>query len=91
MQRTHTDKLLRLNLAYLLILQAASPSDTLQPLPVSAVALGKAPSRSDTIPTGSDVLLDALYEQEVAHQAQQFLNTEQGQAMLRNGDKHNSS
>ena len=58
-------------------------SDVLQPLPVSAVALGKAPSRSESTPTGSDVLLDALHEQEVAHHAQQFLNTDQGQAMLR--------
>ena len=78
---------MRLNLACHWLLQA---SDKLQPLPVSAVALGKAPSRSDTTPSGSDILLDALHEQEVAHQAQQFLNTEQGQAMLRNGDTHSS-
>lgn len=64
-------------------MQAPPSSDALQPLPVSAVALGKAPSRADSTPTGADILLDALYEQEVAHQAQQFLNTDQGQAMLK--------
>ena len=55
----------------------------LTPLPLSAVALGKAPERSGSIPTGSDILLDALREEEVAAQAQQFLETDQGQAMLR--------
>lgn len=57
-------------------------SDSMQPLPVSAVALGRAPSRADSTPTGADILLDALREQEVAHQAQQFLSTDQGQSML---------
>ena len=55
----------------------------LQPLPISAVAVGKAPSRGDSTPTGSDILLDALQEEEVAAQAQQFLSSEQGQAALR--------
>jgi len=59
------------------------PSEQLRPLPISAVALGKAPSRADSIPTGSDILLDALREEEVAAQAQQFLETDDGQAMLR--------
>lgn len=55
----------------------------LQPLPISAVAVGKAPSRGDSTPTGSDILLDALQEEAVAAQAQQFLGSEQGQAALR--------
>ena len=55
----------------------------LQPLPLSAVSIGKAPSRGDSTPTGSDILLDALQEEEVAAQAQQFLGSEQGQAALR--------
>lgn len=56
------------------------PGEQLQPLPISAVAVGKAPSRGDSTPTGSDILLDALQEEEVAAQAQQFLGSEQGQA-----------
>lgn len=36
------------------------PGEQLTPLPLSAVAIGKAPSREDTTPTGSDILLDAL-------------------------------
>lgn len=55
----------------------------LQPLPISAVAVGKAPPRGDSTPTGSDILLDALHEEEVAAQAQQFLGSEQGQAAFR--------
>lgn len=74
------------------VLQAADRQDRpdqLTPLPISAVALGKAPLRSDSIPTGSDILLDALHEQEVAAQAQQFLGTNQGQAMLK-GNANNT-
>ena len=47
------------------------------------MALEKAPERSGSTPTGSDILLDALREEEVAAQAQQFLETDQGQVMLR--------
>ena len=61
------------------------PGEQLTPLPLSAVAIGKAPSRGDTTPTGSDILLDALQEEEVAAQAQQFLDSEQGQAVLNGG------
>lgn len=57
--------------------------EQLTPLPLSAVAIGKAPSRGDTTPTGSDILVDALQEEEVAAQAQQFLDSEQGQAALK--------
>jgi len=64
-----------------LVLQA--PSEQLRPLPISAVSLGKAPIRSDSVATGSDILLDALREEEVAAHAQQFLETEQGQAILK--------
>ena len=56
--------------------------EELKPLPLSAVAVGKAPSRADTTPTGSDILLDALHEEQVAAQAQQFLDSAQGQAVL---------
>lgn len=64
--------------------QTAQKSDgQLTALPLSAVAMGKAPGRSGSIPTGSDILLDALREEEVAAQAQQFLETDQGQALLR--------
>lgn len=49
-------------------------SSQLQPLPLSAVSLGLVPERSgDKTPTGADIALDALMEQEVAHSAQQFL------------------
>lgn len=63
-------------------LRLQGSSTGLTPLPISAVALGQAPARSDAIPTGSDILLDALREEEVAAHAQQFLDTEQGQAVL---------
>ena len=53
--------------------QVSAPSDIFQPLLVSAIALGKAPSRSNTTPTGSESLLDASNEEKVAHQAQQEL------------------
>lgn len=58
-------------------------SEQLRPLPISAVSLGKAPLRSDSVATGSDILLDALREEEVAAHAQRFLETEQGQAILK--------
>ncbi|KAL3136780.1 hypothetical protein ABBQ38_005494 [Trebouxia sp. C0009 RCD-2024] len=61
------------------------PGEQLTPLPLSAVAIGKAPSREDTTPTGSDILLDALQEEAVAAQAQQFLDSERGQAVLKGG------
>ena len=57
----------------------------LTPLPISAVATGQAPARAGSTPTGSDILLDALREEEVAAQAQHFLGTAEGQAMLRQG------
>lgn len=60
-----------------------NPSEQMRPLPISAVSLGKAPSRSDSVPTGSDILLDALREEEVAAHAQRFLETDQGQAVLK--------
>ena len=67
--------------AAVLVLQV--PSEQLRPLPISAVSLGKAPIWSDSIATGSDILLDALREEEVAAHAQRFLETEQGQAILK--------
>lgn len=60
-----------------------SRNGQLNPLPLSAVSIGKAPSRADSTPTGSDILLDALQEEEVAAQAQQFLDSDQRQAVLR--------
>jgi len=42
-------------------------------LPVSAVAAGKAPDRSGTMPTGADIMIDALMEHKVAMQAKRFM------------------
>lgn len=54
--------------------ESGNSSEQLQPLPVSAVSLGLAPERSGgKTPTGADIALDALMEEEVAHSAQQFL------------------
>ncbi len=65
------------------VLFLQTPGEQLRPLPISAVSLGKAPIRSDSTATGSDILLDALREEEVAAHAQRFLETEQGQAILK--------
>lgn len=51
-----------------------SPSGRpLTPLPFSAVSVGRAPARAGAAPTGSDVLADALAEEEVARLAAQFM------------------
>jgi hypothetical protein len=50
-------------------------SDGLQALPLSAVSLGLAPERSgEKTPTGADIALDALLEEDVAHKAKHFLS-----------------
>ena len=67
------------------MLEMQEEEGQLTPLPISAVATGQAPARSGSTPTGSDILLDALREEEVAAKAQQFLGTAEGQAMLRQG------
>jgi hypothetical protein len=41
-------------------------------LPISAAAAGLVPDRSQSIPTASEILADALQEEKVAHQALQF-------------------
>lgn len=46
-------------------------------LPISAVAAGLAPDRAGTSPSTSDIMLDALWEERVAQQAQRFF--QQGQ------------
>ncbi len=55
----------------------------LSPLPVSAVATGTAPDRRGTVPTGSDIVFDALMEEHVARQAQAYLNSPVGQALTK--------
>jgi hypothetical protein len=50
----------------------------LQPMPVSAVMAGMAPERGKTVPTGADIMLDALAEEDVAHKARQFLGQQPG-------------
>ena len=57
--------------------RAGGPS----PLPVSAVATSAAPDRKGSVPTGSDIAYDALMEEQVAHQAQAYLRSPQGQAL----------
>lgn len=52
--------------------------DGLQPMPVSAVTAGRVPNRSSSIPTGADIMLDAIAEEEVAHQALRFLKQQPG-------------
>eukprot|EP00884_Botryococcus_braunii_P005296 jgi/Botrbrau1/14768/Bobra.0284s0002.1 len=52
--------------------------DGLQPMPVSAVMAGRVPDRSSSIPTGADIMLDAVAEEDVAHQALQFLKRQPG-------------
>lgn len=44
-----------------------------QGMGISAVSLGKAPDRSREPPTGSDIALDALAEEEVAHAVRKIL------------------
>lgn len=56
----------------------AGSSGIMQPMPVSAVMAGRAPNRSSTVPTGADIMLDALAEEEVARQAQRFLRQQPG-------------
>mmetsp|Transcript_21419 Transcript_21419/g.59474 ORF Transcript_21419/g.59474 Transcript_21419/m.59474 type:complete len:256 (+) Transcript_21419:256-1023(+) len=46
-------------------------------IPVSAVAAGRAPKWDDRVPTGSDILLDALMEQKVAMHAKSFLESQE--------------
>ena len=47
-------------------------------LPVSAVAMGLAPERSgEGTPSGADIAMDALAEEEVAHMAQRFFEQQQ--------------
>ena len=42
-------------------------------MPVSAVAAGRARDRGGTTPHGSDIMADALAEEEVARTAEQFM------------------
>ncbi len=52
--------------------------DNLNALPVSAVAMGLAPERSgERTPSGADIAMDALAEEEVAHMAQRFFQQQQ--------------
>ena len=51
----------------------------LQPMPVSAVAAGKALKRENNMPHGSDIMADALAEEEVASTAQRFMAMQQQQ------------
>lgn len=51
----------------------------LVPLPVSAVAAGRARLGSEGMPQGSDIMADALAEEEVARTAQQFMSMQQQQ------------
>ena len=44
-----------------------------QSLGISAVSLGRAPDRSNAPPTGADIALDALAEEEVAHSVRDLL------------------
>jgi hypothetical protein len=53
-------------------------ADGLQPMPVSAVAAGRVPDRSSTLPTGADIVMDALAEEDVAQQAALFLRQQPG-------------
>ena len=45
-------------------------------LPVSAIAAGRAPKREGQTPSGSDIMLDALAEEEVAHAAMRFMQSQ---------------
>ncbi len=42
-------------------------------LGISAVSLGRAPDRSNAPPTGADIALDAMAEEEVAHSVRYLL------------------
>lgn len=42
-------------------------------IPVSAVSAGRAPKWEGKVPLGSDIMLDALMERKVAHQAKKFV------------------
>lgn len=63
---------------------------TVHVIPVSAVQAGLAPNRTGTTPTGSEVLLDALQEERVAHQARVFF-LQQGVQMPTSGNGEGSS
>ena len=45
----------------------------MQPLPVSAVTAGRVRLRTDAITQGSDIMADALAEEEIAQAAQKFM------------------
>ncbi len=49
-----------------------------QGLGISAVSLGIAPDRRSDPPTGSDIALDALAEEEVAHSVRSLLEQHSG-------------
>ena len=49
-----------------------------QGLGISAVSLGIAPDRSGDPPTGSDIALDALAEEEVAHSVRSLIEQHSG-------------
>ena len=48
--------------------------DQMQPLPISAVAAGKAQKRAGSLPMGSDIMADVLAEEEIAAAAQKFMS-----------------
>ena len=56
----------------------AMQSSSEQGLGISAVSLGIAPDRSSDPPTGSDIALDALAEEEVAHSVRGLLEQHSG-------------
>ena len=51
---------------------SSTDNDTLYVIPISAVQAGLVPDRIGSIPTGSEILSDALQEERVAHQARAF-------------------
>lgn len=55
--------------------QAQQPhDDQMQPLPVSAVAAGKAQKYAGSLPLGSDIMADVIAEEEIAAAAQMFMS-----------------
>jgi hypothetical protein len=47
-------------------------------IPVSAAAAGLLPERAGRVPSGAEMMLDALREERVAHQALEFMRQQQG-------------
>jgi hypothetical protein len=58
-------------------------------LPISAAAARLIPDRSQSKPTASEILADALQEEKVAHQARQFFQQQQQQLVV--DSNHNRS